>query len=120
MILGKYYLIRHPSKKEDPIHGQKQEHIHFKIHLDKQKTLTSYVLPSKELNPSKKTYLIYLGKYEASSALSSGKIIKMGKLEKIGLNEYKIDHKFIIKLIPLPKKDNKKHTICLVSYKKLN
>jgi len=119
MKIGSYYLIRHPSKKEDPIHGQRQEHVHFKIHLDKQKTLVSYVIPSKELNPLKKTYLIYLGRFDVSSALSSGKIIQKGSLEKMGPDEYKIDNQFIIKIFQPPKFKKQKSKIFLVTYKSI-
>ena len=80
---GIYYLIKHPSKKEDPEKGQRQEHVHFKIHLDDQKTLISYVLPSKKFEPSKKTYLIYLGRFDVESALARGTILEKGILDTL-------------------------------------
>jgi len=119
MSRGNYYLIQHPSKKQDSIHGQKQEHIHFKIHLDNEKIITSYVLPSKRFDPLRKTYLIYMGEFEAESALSSGQIIEKGKLWKLDDNRYKMDNKFIIHIYQPPKLKREKSKIFFVSYGKI-
>ena len=119
MTIGNYYLIRHPSKKEDPIHGQRQEHIHFKIHLDGEKTLSSYVLPSKKFDPSKKTYLVYMGEFEVNSALSSGEIIEKGKLELINKGRYKIGNKFVIHIYQPPKFKENKSKVFMVTYEKV-
>jgi len=119
MTWGTYYLIKHPSKKEDLIHGQRQEHIHFKIHLGNQKSLTSYVLPQKRLDQNKKTYLIYMGKFETNSALNSGQIIEKGILDKIGPNRFTIGNKFIIHIYQPPKMQKERSKIFFVSYGEL-
>ena len=99
---GKYYLVRHPSKKQNLTHGQRQEHIHFKIHLNNQKTLTSYVLPSKKLDPKTKTRLIYMGKFNVEDALKNGQIIERGVIDKIGPHKYTIGNKFTISIYQPP------------------
>jgi len=119
MTWGIYYLIKHSSKKDDPIHGQRQEHIHFKIHLDGQKTLISYVLPQKKFDPKKKTNLIYMGKFDVDSALNYGKIIEEGIIDKIGSHQFIIADKFIINIYQPPKMKKQKSKIFFVSYKSL-
>lgn len=118
MTWGRYYLIRHPSKKEDFIHGQMQEHIHFKIHLGNQKILTSYVIPSKKLDPKIKTRLIYMGKFNVEDALKSGQIIESGVIDKIGPHRYIIGDKFTISIYQPPFMKNKSK-IFFVSYKSI-
>ncbi|MBC8500597.1 MAG: hypothetical protein ISS25_03515 [Nanoarchaeota archaeon] len=119
MTWGTYYLIKHSSKKEDPEFGQRQEHIHFKIHLDNQKTLTSYVLPQKKFDPKKKTNLIYMGRFDVDSALSYGKIIEKGIIDKIGPHQFTISDKFIISIYQPPKMKEQKSKMFFVSYKPL-
>ncbi len=119
MSWGTYYLIRHPSKKEDPIHGQRQEHVHFKIWLEGQRALTSYVLPQKKFEFGKRTFLVYMGKFEANSAITSGQIIEKGVLDKLGPGKYSIGDKFIINIFQPKKMAKEKSKIFFVSYEKL-